>query len=509
MPGQYLHGVLVTEVESAAGTTQTLASSVIGLVGTAPGAQASASASLAIGTVGANNGITLTAAQAGSAGNNISLSIRTPGVQNAALSIQVNSNAIVVNLATSGATPPAVTTTATQLLAALEANADVMALVTAAATGGSSGAGLVASLNQTFLAGGLDAVGAVNVPYLVTSESQIAGFGTGGTIPQALQDIFDQGNATVVVVVVAQVENEDSNPGTITNVIGALSGTTYTGLKALLGAENQLGVIPRIIIATGFSQNLSVANEMLVEAAALRSIAVIDGPNTDDADAVAYIQNFGSARAYVVDPGVQITSAATGLTVTAFASARVAGLISANDQANGFWTSPSNQLLANILGTTRPVDFSFNNPNCRANYLNSLNIATIIRVSGGFRLWGDRSASIDPNFAFLQVRRTADIIEDSIQRAHLWAVDKNITKDYLNQVVASVQGYLDSLKALGAILDGTITADPSLKTVQNIQTGKVYFDISFTPPTPAEQVNFTVNPVATSGYASLLSNSSS
>ena len=74
---------------------------------------------------------------------------------------------------------------------------------------------------------------------------------------------------------------------------------------------------------------------------------------------------------------------------------------------------------------------------------------TIIHLNG-YRLWGETALRVsDPKYAFLSVRRTADIILDSILRAHLWAVDRNITKTYLEDVAEGVNAYLRHLKAIG------------------------------------------------------------
>ena len=83
--------------------------------------------------------------------------------------------------------------------------------------------------------------------------------------------------------------------------------------------------------------------------------------------------------------------------------------------------------------------------NSKANYLNENNIATIIQESG-FRLWGNRTLSADPKWAFLQARRTADMINDSLLKAHLWAVDRNITKTYIEDVLEGVNNYLRYLR---------------------------------------------------------------
>jgi len=90
----------------------------------------------------------------------------------------------------------------------------------------------------------------------------------------------------------------------------------------------------------------------------------------------------------------------------------------------------------------------------------------------------------------VNVVRTADLIIDSIQRAHLWAVDRNITKTYLEDVVEGVNNYLRHLTQIGAILGGTAWADAELNTPTSLAAGKVYIDFDFTPPTPAEHITF-------------------
>lgn len=108
----------------------------------------------------------------------------------------------------------------------------------------------------------------------------------------------------------------------------------------------------------------------------------------------------------------------------------------------------------------------------------------------GYRLWGNRSTINEGAYKFLCVRRTADIISDSILQSHLWAVDRNIVKNYLTDVTENVNAFLAKLKSQGAILDGKCVANKELNTAANITEGKVYFDFEFTPAYPAEQVTF-------------------
>lgn len=336
------------------------------------------------------------------------------------------------------------------------------------------------------------AVFPLNKPVLIVgSRREAAKLGVTGTLPMAINGIFDQIGAMVIVV---RVEAGEDEAETIANIIGGVDAQTgdYKGVQAFLSAESIVHAAPRILIAPGFThqrpnnQANPVISSMLVIADRLRAVIIADGPNTNDQDAITWRNDFGNARVYVVDPWVKIFIDSEQIVPP---SPYIAGLIARSDNENGFWWSPSNQEIYGIVGTARPVDFTLGDANCRANFLNENEVTTIIRQEG-YRLWGNRSCSSDPKWAFLSVRRTADLINDSLLRAHLWAVDRNITRTYLDDVVESVNAYLAHLKALGAILGGQCYPDPELNTPANIAQGKVYFDFDFTPPYPAERIVF-------------------
>lgn len=344
----------------------------------------------------------------------------------------------------------------------------------------------------------------LNTPVLIAgSRKEAAALDTTGdgqgTLPDAINGIFDQAGAVVVVVRVAE---GISPAATRTNVIGGVDPDTgaYTGVQAFLAAETAVGVAPRILIAPGFTSERPenteipgqflanpVVSELLGIADRLRAVIIADGPDSNDAAAQAYAGDFGSKRVYLVDPGVKVLKG--GEFVSEPASARVAGIIAKSDAERGFWWSPSNREMYGIVGTTRSIDFALGDANARANLLNEAKITTIIRQAG-FRLWGNRTLAMDPKWAFLSVVRTADMINESLLRAHLWAVDRNITKTYLEDVTEGVNAYLRHLTAIGAILGGKCWADPDLNTPLQLAAGKVYFDFDFTPPTPAEHVTF-------------------
>lgn len=337
----------------------------------------------------------------------------------------------------------------------------------------------------------------LNKPVLVTTSKDVAKLGATGTLRTALEAIRDQAGAVVVVIRVAKGATDAE---TRANVIG--NSTDRTGVYALLAAESVVQLQPRLLCAPGFTSHRDedpadpgkylvnpVVGALETVAKQLRATAFVEGPNTTDTDATAYAAQLGTTgRVYVVDPYVT-KYAADGSLVEVPGSAVAIGIQVRIDNEFGFWRSPSNQPVYNIAGLARPIDFVLGSESSRANILNEGNVATFINQNG-FRLWGNRVPTQDPRFQFLCVRRTADIINDSILRAHLWAVDRGITKTYLNDVVEGVNAYLRYLRNLGAIIDGRCWADPDLNSPDQIAQGKVYFNFDFTPVYPAERVVF-------------------
>lgn len=492
MAEQFLHGVEVIEIDAGPRPIATVRSAVVGIVGTAPDSEAEVKATLTTGVVASNNALTWTAKLAGVLGNKISVKLVKPNANSAALAITVAQQAITVNLATSS--EGAITTTAAQLKTALEANAAANALVGVANTGASTGAGALAAVPLSFLSGGEDEAFPLNTPVLVAgSRREASRLGASGTLPTAMDSIFDQAGAVVIVV---RVEEGANDAETLANVIGGVNATTdeFEGVHAFLAAESKVGYAPRILIAPGFTHTRDGGNanavvaELIGIAERLRAVIIADGPSTTDADAITYAGDFGSKRVYVVDPRVTKLDS-DGAAAFEWASPCVAGLICKSDNERGFWWSPSNQTINGIIGTERAVDFALGDVAARANLLNEAKVATIIRQNG-YRLWGNRTLADDPKWVFLSVVRTADIIHDSLLRAHLWAVDRNITKTYVQDVAESVNDYLRHLQTIGAILGGTCWADPDLNTPDQIAQGKIYFDFDFTPPYPAEHITF-------------------
>lgn len=467
MPETFLHGVELLEVDSGARPIRTVRSSVIGLVGT--GNDSGAAASVEIGT--GNARLKFVALATGVAGNQYSITLfnASPGAPNTAFAITRVGNEFFIRNATNG-TADIVPITASALRTAFNASAVVNTILRADIPPFSTGASEYVSHPETSLAGGVNDVFPLDTPVLVTSPRNVDEQLGGNTyLGKALEAIFKQAGA--VVVVVRTHDNDTSGDA-----------TSMTGIFALKRSQADLGYVPRIIVSEGgHSSNTIEALKSVCDS--LRAITFVGLNATEFLSATqanAWQSSNGNDRTMTIWPSINGGEDPAPL---------AAGLLAKSDNERGFWWSPSNQEVFGIESLDAPVDFQLSDTTSLANILNEGKVTTFIR-QGGFRLWGNLTGSIDAKYQYLSVRRTADIINDSIVTAHLWAVDRNITKTYLSDVVGAVNDYLKTLINLGAIIGGNCWADPDLNTPDQIALGKVYFNFDFTPPYPAQTVTF-------------------
>lgn len=241
----------------------------------------------------------------------------------------------------------------------------------------------------------------------------------------------------------------------------------------------------------------TVANPVVAElsgiAGRLRAMIAADGPNTTKEAAVQYRQDWGSDRIMVIDPHVKVQKGTS--VVTQPASARVVGVQAGLDNTRGFWWSPSNQILNGVIGIARPIDWALNDRETEANYLNEHHVTTVIRdyENGGFKLWGNRVTSGDSLKFFWSVRRTHDMIIESIEIASLIFVDRPFSRQLLLDIADTVNAYLRTLTRRGAILGGICWLDPTLNTPDQLAAGKLFVSYDAEGPAPLEHLVFEFN----------------
>lgn len=494
MTDTYHHGVKVVEISGGTRPIRTVATAVIGLVGTAPGSQAQATASLATGVVANNNAQTWTSLLPGAAGNDIYLHRKDPLANSQSLTIGVVGRIITASLAT-GVTG-AITTTAAQLATAIAASPAAAALVSGANTGASTGAGvLTADIKPVALSGGLDEAFPLNTPVLIAGDQVQAGLlGTTGSLPIALTAIFAQTRALIVVVRVA-VGVDDA--ATTANVVGSNTGGVRTGLQALLNAEAQTGVKPRILGAPGLD-TLPVAAALAALAPQLRAFAYATASGcTTRTDAIAYRGNFGARELMVIWPDFRAFDTATATTRDVPAVAYALGLRAKLDAEVGWHKTLSNVAVAGVTGISKSVYWDLQDPTCDANVLNAADITTLIGRDG-YRFWGSRTCTIDPLFAFESATRTAQVLADTLAEAHLWAMDQPLHPSLARDIVAGINAKGREMVRQGALLGFEAWYDPTLNPAGSLKAGKLYIDYDYTPVPPLE--GLTLNQRITDRY---------
>lgn len=322
-----------------------------------------------------------------------------------------------------------------------------------------------------------------------------------GVRPAGVSDIaIDAGgtgyDAATTTVTITPAAGDTTGTGATASAVvadGAVVGITitrpginYTAPPTVTIAGDGTGATATATIATVANP---VVAELLGIAQRLRAVILADGPNTTMEDAAAWIGDWGSDRVYMVDPHVQVWDTEIDGAVDQPASARVAGLISRMDQERGYWWSPSNQVINGIVGSSRPIDWAIGDPHSEANWLNERRAATIIRRDG-FRLWGNRSAAADPLWAFLSVRRTADMVYEAVEATFMWAMDRPLSPQLVLDIQESVNAFLRQLRARGAILGGRCWLDPELNTPADLMAGHLTLDFDIEPPAPMERLTF-------------------
>lgn len=329
-----------------------------------------------------------------------------------------------------------------------------------------------------------------DVPVQLTSEYEaVKAFGETSSITREVKKLFAQSKAVVIAVGVKVAPTPEEQTSAIIGGVSAAG--VRTGLQALLDAKSRFNAQPRLLVAPKHSATQAVATAMDALATRLRAIAIVDGPNKDDEAAIAYAQNFGSRRIYMVDPGVQLWDTKANATVDGPASSIAAGLFCQTDANIGFWASPSNKEIVGITGTSRPIEFLDGDETCRANLLNNAFITTIIR-DGGYRLWGNRTLSADPKWSFVTRVRTQDMVMDALLYGHKWAVDRNITATYVKDVTEGLNAFMRDLRNRGAVVNFEAFPDPTLNTASQLSEGRVYWRVRFTDSPPAENPTFLV-----------------
>lgn len=322
-------------------------------------------------------------------------------------------------------------------------------------------------------------------PVLITNiQAAIGNAGTQGTLARSLQAIVDQTNAVVVVVRVDQKTDEAEQT---TAVIGGTVNGKYTGMKALLTAEQHLGVKPRILGAPGLD-TAAVTAALGGIAEKLRAFNYVSAHGCETKEeAVAYRDAIGSRETMIIWPDFLGWDTVTSSTKTFEATARALGLRAKIDNDIGWHKTLSNVPVNGVTGISKDVFWQLQSMDTDAGYLNSNEVTTLIQ-SNGLRFWGSRTCTDDPLFAFENSTRTSQVLSDTMAEGHMWAVDKPLHPSLARDIVEGINAKFRDLKTQGYIIDGECWFDDSVNSKETLKSGRLILDYDYTPVPPLEDL---------------------
>lgn len=458
MPANYLHGVETIESENGTRPVRATKSAVIGLVGTAP--------------TGSTNELILVnnehdAAQFGKEipGFTIPQSLRAIFDHGAA-------SVIVVNVCDAEKHIQAVESETVKLDAYGRGKTKYAALtaLTLTAVGASEALNKGTDYTVDMLTGDIQAV-------------------SGGKLSKVES----------VIVSYTYVDPAQVNSSDLIGEIDAVTGLA-SGMKAWSRSEAFFGFGPKILIASGYSSQNEITAELISQAEKLEAIAYIDAPFGAPVDQImkgrgmAGTINFNTSsnRAMLFYPHVTVYNTFTNETEERPLSAYAAGLRAKIDIDKGYWWSTSNNEILGITGVERYLTAQIDDPASETNLLNEIGVTTIFNTTGsGYRLWGNRTAAwptVTHMKNFESVRRTADVINQSLRASSLQFIDRPINQALIDALVNSGCSFMRKLIGDGAIINGDVWFDSSRNPKEELALGHLLINYKFTPPPPLERL---------------------
>ncbi|TXE74243.1 phage tail sheath protein [Serratia nevei] len=326
----------------------------------------------------------------------------------------------------------------------------------------------------------------LNTPVLIADVLAASGkAGKKGTLAPSLLAIAEQAKPVTVVVRVAEGKDEAE---TTSNIIGgADENGKYTGMKALLAAQAELGVKPRILGVPGHD-NQEVATALASICQQLRAFGYISAYGCKTvSDAIKYRANFSQRELMLIWPDFINWNTATNSSDIAFATARALGLRAKIDQETGWHKTLSNVGVNGVSGISASVFWDLQTAGTDADLLNEGSVTTLIRKDG-FKFWGSRTCSDEPLFQFENYTRTAQVLADTMAEAHLWAVDRPLTPTLIRDMIDGIKAKFRELKSAGLIIDGDCWYDESANDKETLKAGKLFIDYDYTPVPPLEDL---------------------
>jgi phage tail sheath protein FI len=309
-------------------------------------------------------------------------------------------------------------------------------------------------------------------PVLVTSMVEFErAFGSGeGETGEAVRLFFENGGRRGYVTGL-----DESDPA--------------RSLEALDSTNFNILVIPATArMSDSAATSLAVTGALMADERQV--FYVVDPPAArTPANVARWAGSFGGGRSSaVVFPQVRVRTL-TGERDAPSAGA-VAGILARTDIARGVWISPSGELVQGVVPPTVQLD------QATADALAQAAVNPIRFVPGrGIRLWSALTrADTDTEWKYVNVRRFAAFLEQSIRQGLQWVVFEPNRPPLWTQVRAAARTFLTSVFRQGAFPASTpegaffVRCDRTTMTQDDLDAGRLVLLVGFAPLRPAEFV---------------------
>lgn len=179
--------------------------------------------------------------------------------------------------------------------------------------------------------------------------------------------------------------------------------------------------------------------------------------------------------------------------VTVPPSGSVCGIYARTDEERGVYKAPANEVVQGALRFETDINFA------EQEVLNPLGVNCLRFFAGrGFRVWGARTASSDPEWKYVNVRRYFIYLEASIDRGTQWAVFEPNGEALWTNVRETIKNFLYNEWVSGALLGSTpeeaffVRCDRSTMTQGDLDNGRLICLVGVAALKPAEFVIFRI-----------------
>jgi len=243
------------------------------------------------------------------------------------------------------------------------------------------------------------------------------------------------------------------------------------------------------------SNGAAITNLLISHAERMRyRITVLDSGNDQTiADVRAMRARVDSKYAALYYPWVRVLDPVTRQEIVLPPSGFIAGIYARNDVQRAVYKAPANEVVNSAIG------FELLLNKAQQEVLNPEGINCFRFFEGrGFRIWGARTISSDPEWKYVNLRRYFAYLERSIDRGTQWAVFEPNGEALWANVRTTVQDFLFNEFQMGALLGDKpekayfVRCDRSTMTQNDLDNGRLVCLIGVAPLRPAEFVIFRI-----------------